>query len=464
MKKIHIKEFHRRDILKNAIIFMAFVIGFYLLATLYFTKHYFFHTSINGVNVSLKSHQGAEAVLKQRLEAYSLTLIENSGESELIRGSEIGLQYHDDIGITELIQVQKPYRWFGSLFKGKELYLSRLYTYDNEKLESRLKKLNALNRETTESRNVSFRYINSSFEAVKEVYGNRLHMDKLRNTIRISIAKGIRTIDLQEAHCYEEPIYTLKSEKTNQTRELLNRYAASLITYQFGTKQEIVDGKLISKWLKVDKNLDVTISNTAVMLYMKGLSNKYDTVGTTRSFQTSTGKTVEVTGGLYGWKIDQEKEIAALTENIKAGTSVVREPVYSQTALSRDNELGNTYVEINITRQYLWFYKNGRLIAQGSVVTGNPNRGLATVVGVYMINYKQKEATLAGPGYAAKVTYWMPFFGNMGIHDARWRSSFGGEIYKSRGTHGCVNAPYSLAKKIFENIEEGTPVISYEEE
>ena len=117
----------------------------------------------------------------------------------------------------------------------------------------------------------------------------------------------------------------------------------------------------------------------------------------------------------------------------------------------------------NITRQHLWFYKNGKIITQGAIVTGNPNRGRSTVLGTYMLNYKQKEAILIGHRYEAPVTYWMPFFGNIGINDASWRYSFGGEIYKRRGSHGCINAPIYLAKTIFENIEEGTPIICYEE-
>jgi len=121
-------------------------------------------------------------------------------------------------------------------------------------------------------------------------------------------------------------------------------------------------------------------------------------------------------------------------------------------------------VEINITRQYLWYYKGGKLIAQGHIVSGNPNRGNATSLGVYMLNYKETDTTIRGPGYEADVTYWMPFNGNIGIHDADWRYSFGGNIYKRNGTHGCVNVPLYLAKRIYENIEEGTPVICYEEQ
>lgn len=78
-----------------------------------------------------------------------------------------------------------------------------------------------------------------------------------------------------------------------------------------------------------------------------------------------------------------------------------------------------------------------------------------------MLNYKQENAILRGENYESKVTFWMPFNGNIGIHDASWRYSFGGEIYKGNGSHGCVNAPKYLAKTIFENIEDGTPIICY---
>lgn len=57
----------------------------------------------------------------------------------------------------------------------------------------------------------------------------------------------------------------------------------------------------------------------------------------------------------------------------------------------------------------------------------------------------------------------MPFNGGIGIHDAIWRSQFGGNIYKTNGSHGCVNAPPYLAQKIFENIEPGTPIVCYYE-
>ena len=55
----------------------------------------------------------------------------------------------------------------------------------------------------------------------------------------------------------------------------------------------------------------------------------------------------------------------------------------------------------------------------------------------------------------------MPFNGNIGIHDAGWRNKFGGNIYLTNGSHGCINSPPNLANTIFNNIDASTPVICY---
>ena len=45
---------------------------------------------------------------------------------------------------------------------------------------------------------------------------------------------------------------------------------------------------------------------------------------------------------------------------IKEGTIVTKEPSYSQTTFSKGiNDIGNTYVEIDLAKQHIWFYKNG---------------------------------------------------------------------------------------------------------
>ena len=108
-----------------------------------------------------------------------------------------------------------------------------------------------------------------------------------------------------------------------------------------------------------------------------------------------------------------------------------REPEYSQKAASRGaNDYGSTYVEINLTAQHLYFYKNGELLVETDFVSGNESRGWATPGGAYPLTYKQRNATLRGEGYATPVSYWMPFNGGIGLHDASWRGSFGGAIIR----------------------------------
>lgn len=460
----NIKNFFVSGGIKNKIILLVLILLTYLIISVYFNSHFFFNTVINGVDVSLKSYSDAEEKIKNHIKDYRLQLIERNEETEEILGQDIGMEYNEKNSIASIYQKKNSLKWITSLLQEQKYYIDDLFVYNKEDLESKINKLNCLNKEVIEPKNVSFTYSNGSYELVEEVYGNKIYKDKLNEAIRNSILDGKTKLDLNENQCYENPKYTLDSDKTSETKELLDKYIKAKITYIFASEKEVLDGSIIKKWLNVDKNLDVIIDEKSVKEFVQGLGEKYDTSGKTRKIKTSIGKMVEVNGGFYGWKINTTAETKALIDNIKLGKELEKEPIYAQKAISREeDDIGKTYVEINITRQHLWFYKNGKIVTQGPIVTGNPSKGNSTKVGVYMLNYKQKESILKGADYEAEVTYWMPFNGNIGIHDANWRFSFGGDIYKNNGTHGCVNAPLYLAKTLFENIEEGTPIICYEE-
>ena len=108
-----------------------------------------------------------------------------------------------------------------------------------------------------------------------------------------------------------------------------------------------------------------------------------------------------------------------------------------------------TYIEISISQQHLWYYENNELYLDTDVVTGNNDGECNT------------NTTLTGPGYSSFVNFWLGFNGGIGIHDASWRSSFGGTIYNGNGSHGCVNTPYDKVKILYERTSYGTPVIVY---
>lgn len=464
MKSFSIKGLFKSKITGNIIIVVASVVLIYMIISVYFAKHFFFNTLVNGVDVSLKPQSNAEDKITNYIKNYKLQLIERNGEIEEISAQDIEMNYNEKNSIYRSYQNKNSFKWIISLVKKQEYYIEDLFTYNKGILENKINELDCLNKDVVEPKDASFSYANGSYEVIEEVYGNKINKENLVKAIEESILKGESKLDLNQSCCYENPKYTMTSDKTMEAKELLNKYIKTKITYTFGNQTETLDENTISQWLNVNENLDVVVEEKAAFEYVLGLSKKYDTVGIGRKLKTSTGKILEVKDGFYGWKINCSAETKELLRNIKNGETLEKEPIYTQKAITRgENDIGNTYVEINITKQHLWFYKNGKLVTQGFVVTGNPNRGNATKLGVYMLNYKEKGSTLRGHDYEAEVTYWMPFNGNIGIHDASWRYSFGGQIYKNNGTHGCVNAPTYLAKTIYENIEPGTPIICYEE-
>ena len=238
--------------------------------------------------------------------------------------------------------------------------------------------------------------------------------------------------------------------------------AGVTVTYQFGDQSEVLDNDRILSWLQEKEDGSVAIDEQQAKAFVKELAEKYDTAYTTRTFHTTGGRDIQIAQGDYGWRIDQEAETKHLLELLAAKQSATCEPIYAQTAaVHAKNDWGTTYVEVSLTDQYLWLYKDGHCILESYFVSGNPTRGHATPKGIYGLTYKTRDATLSGEGYDSKVKYWMPFNRNVGLHDAPWRKTFGGQIYKNNGSHGCINLPPANAAKIYENVDKNTPVIVY---
>ena len=126
------------------------------------------------------------------------------------------------------------------------------------------------------------------------------------------------------------------------------------------------------------------------------------------------------------------------------------------------DDIGNSYVEIDLTNQHLYLFQNGSIVLETDFVSGNMSKaGCMTPPGVFGLTYKTKNAVLRGADYETPVNYWMPFNGNVGMHDATWRGSFGGTIYLTSGSHGCVNLPLNMAAAIYEYVSTGFPVVCY---
>ena len=452
-----------KKIVIGIIIFLITLIVIYFGMAIYFINHFYFGSAINCINVSGRSVEEVNVQMASELQKYVLNLKERGGKSEQIGADEVGLKYNSDGQFKALKDMQNPYKWISAFFNTDASKMIEGVKYDKQLLKKRIDTLSCFDSSSIiEPKNPSFKYMDNGYVIVDEVHGNKVNKNILYDHVSDAILKEETTIDMETIDCYVKPQYTTNSQTIIDTKNILNKYVYSKITYNFGKHSELLDGSTINRWLTVDQNFKVTLNESEVKNYIDVLFTNYNTIGKIRNFVSSSGKTIKIGGGDYGWSINKSKETQALITAIKEGQTISKDPAYIQTAVSHGiNDIGNTYVEINLTKQHLWFYKNGALIAQGDIVTGNSSANHTTPGGIYKLKYKQRNTVLRGSDYAAPVSFWMPFNGGIGIHDANWRSVFGGKIYKTDGSHGCINSPYYLAKAIFDNIEAGIPVICY---
>lgn len=429
----------------------------------YFKKHFYFGTEINGINVSGKSLEDVKAVMADELNKYKLTIKERTGKIEQISAQEAGLKYSSYENFENIMNDQNGYRWVLASFTSEDTEKSVPLEYDEKLLRKRINQLSCFKPENiAEPTDPSFKYTDNGYVLIDGNIGNKVDKDRLYAHAANALRYMQTELDLELMGCYIKPQYDSKAPKVIEAKNTLNKFAAAKITYAFENKIRVLDGAQINHWLTIDKNFNISVNEKMVKAYIDELSYTYNTVGKTRDFMTSSGEAIKISGGDYGRAINKTEETQYIISTIKEGKTITKEPIFKQnTVFPGNNDLGHTYVEISLEKQHLWFYKNGALVVEGNVVTGNVSAKHFTRKGIYSLKYKARNAILRGPDYAVHVDFWMPFDGGIGIHDASWRRAFGGNIYKTNGSHGCVNSPYNVAKTVFDNITPGTPVIVY---
>lgn len=468
------KEAKKKNRKKTAAIIAGSIVGIiavvYIGFAFYFSSHFMFFTSINGNDFSLKSVAQVEEYMERQVADYTLTLEESDGDSEQIVGTDISLEYVPGDEITELVKKQNNFLWIKSLWEKPEIEAKVGVKYDETKLSQEIAALQCLVPENqTASVDAHPEFKDTEFVVVSEVVGTQIDTEKFNTEVAEAIGGFLPTLNLTEAGVYIQPRFVEDSQEVIAAKDAMNSYLGANITYDFNPNTEVVDSSVISQWVRVDADMNVTFDEEAVRAYIASLAEKYDTKGKPRQFTTATGNTVTVEGGAYGWRISQDEEYAALIANIQNAETVTREPAYSSRAASHDAmDVGSTYAEVDLTNQHMYFIQDGQVVLDSPVVTGNPNKGNATPQGTYTLTYKTRNATLRGQrkpdgtySYETPVAYWMPFNGGIGFHDATWQSSFGGSRYKSHGSHGCVNMPKDKAAQLYELIPEACPVVCH---
>lgn len=440
----------------------------YLGISAYFISHFFVNTTINGKDFSGKSAKAVEEYIRGEVNGYELTIIEQNNDRNIIKGSEIGLTYKESSEIEDALKKQNPLLWPAGFFSQSSTQVSVGVDYDEALLDEKLQSIKAMSKEQTEPVSAYPKYNGNLFEVEPEVYGSAVDTEALKEKTVQYITEFRDSLNMMDEGCYKMPAYTSASEEVKNACNTMNQYLKAKITYTMD-EEVVVDKDLISQWVTCDSEMNVTFNEEAVKAWMREFGEKYDTVGKTRSFTTPDGKQTQVSGGTYGWIVNEAQEAQNLIENIKNGENTTKEPEYKQTAASRSAlDWGTTYAEVDLAAQKMWFVVDGSVALTTDVVTGRPSTGNATPEGVYDILYTQRGAVLRGdidpatgkPSYETPVSFWMPFtYQGHGFHDATWQSAFGGNRYLTHGSHGCVNMPYDKASQLFELITAGTPVI-----
>ena len=475
-------EPRRKSGKKNLLIFgiaaalvLVLLVGFYGYRTFYFTNHFFEGTVINGMDCGGMTAAQVEDQIRENAADYTLDIHFRNGDQQIV-GSSIDYQYQSSGSVQALLKEQNAFAWLTENSRNRKHEVSVQMQYDETKLNEQVSHFQQMQEDQMEAPvDAKVEFLDGKFVAAEATQGTQLDVAKAKEAIAQAVAQGAQELEMESAGVYLEPAVSSDDTNLEEQAAQLNELVSASVTYQLPDGQaKVLDGTTLKDWLSVDENGNYSkneeIWNQKLNEYVAGLAEEVDTYGKEQTFPaTGIDGGVKVTQSNYGWKIDQEQETAQLAQDIADHLTTTREPVYSSREFASDNNgFGNTYVEIDVSRQHVWFYKDGSRIVDSECVTGKMVKSRYTPAGIFTLVSKTSPKTLRGPKQAdgsyeweSDVTFWMPFNGGIGLHDATWRSSFGGNIYKNSGSHGCVNLPYNVAKTIYNNIEVGTPIIVY---
>ena len=433
----------------------------YLAASVYFMEHFFLGTAVNGENVEFQTVKQVNSLILEQAEGYGLTLLERGGTEESVTAQQLGMSFSETENVRNYKRVQNGFLWPRMFWQQDTYQIAPDITFDEETFDETLASLSCV-REGEEPEDARVELTADGYELYPEQQGSRIKEDVLKEQVRAAAETLTETVDLEEAGCYEEPSLTVDSPEITELTAKLDQWFATEVTYEFGSQTEVVDSSVVAGFIQLD-GCEASLSEEAVRAWVAGLADRRDTYKKSRQFNSTLRGVITVSGGNYGWQIDQETETAALLASVEKGETAAKQPAWSREgkAWGDNNDVGDTYIEVDMGAQHMWAYKDGALLIDTDVVTGNISRNYGTPSMVAAIQYKDRNAVLRGDNYATPVKYWMPFYGNYGIHDAGWRREFGGTVYLTNGSHGCVNTPPAAMKVIFENMDSGTPVVLY---
>lgn len=459
--------------LKKMIVFVGMLcVGafmFYLVMTWYYMSRFTINTWINGIYCTGKTVEEINSEFLQIAETPSVRIIDLQGREYEITAQELFYSVDYTEALRELLASQKAWRWPVGLFERKELTASPKTDYDEEVLHDFWESLSCVREAHEDDASLSILWTEEGY-LLKDMTEDRLDIEAGFTRLKDAVENGRIEMNLVDEELYRAVETTEEQKQILAQWEKVKDFQKVEIIFDMGDEQIVLNQSNIGEFLirEEDGNFleeedgSLAISRDKTDAFIDSLADEYDTYKKERTFVSTRGDMITLAKGSYGTLLNREAEKKYLYDALVNRISEVHVPEYEREAYHRGlNDIGNTYIEIDMTDQKMYLYKEGECLVETDIVTGNMSKRWGTPEGVYYVYAKQKNRILRGQGYASPVKFWMPVNGNIGIHDAGWRNKFGGEIYKTSGSHGCINTPYENMKTIYEEVEVGVPVVMF---
>ena len=404
--------------------------------------------TVGGIDLTGMTLEQAAQALTEAAAGYRLALTVN-GTAMTVSAEELGLQL-DQAALEQ---------YLAAVESGAELPQA-LFTYESGALKSLISdKLNTAPKNAT----VSYSSAKKAFVASEGANGTEVDAAAADQAAAAAIAMLEPAAQVEVDVKKVAPEFAASSDKVKAAVNTANGYLKVNLSYTYspegGASTTVAIGtEDLASFVSVSDSMGVSISKSKIESYASRMSDKHSGSDYKASFKTTGGGTIGTTVTYYGQRLNKSALADDIYSCITSGKSGTRTAPYNAKS---DKPYGGNYIEVNLSSQKLWVYKDGQQVVSTNLVSGSVAEGHRTPTGVYSIYAKQTDRYLTGADYRSFVKYWMPFLGGYGLHDASWRGSFGGDIYLYDGSHGCVNLPSSAAKKVYNNISVGTKVILY---
>ena len=424
-----------------AVLLLFFII--YIVGVFYFNNHFLFRTKVNNIDVSLMDKEIAQKTLS--LSDYNLEVLQKdlsgNDKDEYLNINEAGTKLEFDV--SNLLKEQNNIFWFTSLFRNNNLACNDVTgTYDKDNIKYLVDKLYCLQEINTVKPK----------DAAIVLEGNELKLIEAHDGLQIDKDKVVEKV----INCLDN----LLSGSKNNVVDLRNDYnkasiPSSSLTHDYENMKKVLD-KTIT--INISNNYQTFIEKNKIIELLELNNNKFEVnYDNLKTYIDSLVKQYPNSDESYYMNTEALSKL--LSDNLLLDYDSIIKVEWLKT------KKGNTYIDVDISDQTLYFYVDGEVVMSSPVVTGAQDSG--TPKGTYEIQRKVADTTLKGADYTEHVDYWIGWDYDTGgrlygFHDASWRDSFGGDIYLTDGSHGCVNMPLSKVRYLYENAEMGTKVIIHD--